>query len=495
MGDEAGAPNGAPAFFVAEPGARERCVMIAGVNASTDRLPALAVVGHTNVGKTSLMRTLMRDARFGQVAPTAATTRRVERARLLADGRPVLELFDTPGLEDAGGLIELLERTARARHAGPERIRAFLASSHAEGRFEQEARVLRQVLDSDAILYVVDVREPVLGKYQDELAAIALGARPVLPVLNFTADARSRTDAWRDALARVGLHAVAEFDTVVFSLAAEATLWRRLATLSEAQAPALERLIADREAQAAWQAASARRLIAELLVEVAAARRLAPRDDAAAIDQARADLEHTVAEREHAFVEQLLALFRFAEDDYRDVPLPIGREGWATDPFDPRTLALVGPRAGGGAAAGAAAGAAVDLAAGGLSLGAGTVIGALTGGGAGAAWLYRRRLGDRLRGRTSIVADDAALTVIAARAFALLDALRQRGHAATAPVRVTEALPDPWPQRGLPAALVRARMQPECSALNQQRPHAEKRRALVDRLVDALVAGGPAGRS
>jgi hypothetical protein len=462
------------------------------VNPRTERLPALAVVGHTNVGKTSLMRTLMRDARFGQVAPSAATTRRVERARLLADGDPVLALFDTPGLEDAGALIELLDEIGCDRHAGPERIRAFLDSDHAEGRFEQEARVLRQVLDSDAILYVVDVREPVLGKYQDELAIIALGARPVLPVLNFTADSRSRAGEWRDALARVGLHAVAEFDTVVFSLAAEARLWRRLATLSESHAPALERLIEDREAQAAWQAASGRRMIAELLIDVAGARRVAPRDDKAAIDAARRDLERAVARREAGFVDQLLGLFRFSDDDYRSVALPIDRDGWASDPFDPRTLALAGPRAGGGAAAGAAAGAAVDLATGGVSLGAGTLIGALTGGSAGAAWLYRRRLADRVRGQTSIVADDAVLTVIAARAFALLNALRQRGHAATEPVRPDDALPDPWPERGLPGALVRARVHPRCSMLNRQRPAIEQRRELVERLVDSLHAGPPA---
>ena len=40
----------------------------------------LAVVGHTNTGKTSLMRTLLRDAAFGEVKNAAATTRHVETA-------------------------------------------------------------------------------------------------------------------------------------------------------------------------------------------------------------------------------------------------------------------------------------------------------------------------------------------------------------------------------------------------------------------------------
>ena len=41
---------------------------------------SLAVVGHTNTGKTSLMRTLLRDSRFGEVKNAAATTRHVAQA-------------------------------------------------------------------------------------------------------------------------------------------------------------------------------------------------------------------------------------------------------------------------------------------------------------------------------------------------------------------------------------------------------------------------------
>ena len=44
----------------------------------------LAVVGHTNVGKTSLLRTLTRDVGFGEVSHRPSTTRHVEGARLSA---------------------------------------------------------------------------------------------------------------------------------------------------------------------------------------------------------------------------------------------------------------------------------------------------------------------------------------------------------------------------------------------------------------------------
>lgn len=470
--------------------AGRRFGMLARMATTESPMLRLSVVGHTNVGKTSLMRTLMRDATFGEVAPTAATTRRVAGARLLVAGRPVVELYDTPGLEDAGALIELLERPSTERHAGPERIQRFLASTEASGRFEQEARVLDQVLQSDAALYVIDVREPVLGKYQDELAILALCARPILPVLNFVAGARARPGEWRDALARVGLHAVAEFDNVVFSLESEARLWRRLATLVDHHAAALESLVAEREAQAGWQRKAALTMLADLLVDAAAARRWADRGDAGALDRARRDLHAAVQAREREFARRLLELYRFDPDAHAAVPLPIDERGWQHSLFDAEILGLIGRGTGQGAAAGAAAGAAVDVATGGLSLGAGTLIGALAGGGAGAVWQLRRDLADRLRGRAVLQLDDAALTHLGARGTALIDALHQRGHAAQTPVEIARSATPPWPENRLPKTLRRARLEPGLSTLNPDtRRDGDARDELIRKLAEAFGTG------
>ncbi len=143
----------------------------------------LAVVGHTNVGKTSLLRTLTRDVGFGEVSH-----------RLSVDGEPLLELYDTPGLEDAIALLDYLERLDRPgeRLDGPARVNRFLDGSEARQRFEQEAKVLRQLLASDAGLYVIDAREPVLAKYRDELSVLASCGKPLLPVLNFVSSAAQR---------------------------------------------------------------------------------------------------------------------------------------------------------------------------------------------------------------------------------------------------------------------------------------------------------------
>ncbi|HEX5738724.1 MAG TPA: GTPase domain-containing protein, partial [Hydrogenophaga sp.] len=46
----------------------------------------IAVVGHTNAGKTSLLRTLTRQVRFGEVSERPGTTRHVEAIGLQVDG-------------------------------------------------------------------------------------------------------------------------------------------------------------------------------------------------------------------------------------------------------------------------------------------------------------------------------------------------------------------------------------------------------------------------
>ena len=96
----------------------------------------ITVAGHTNTGKTSLLRTLTRDARFGEVSDRPGTTRHVEAARLLVDGRVLLELYDTPGIEEPIDLLALLDEQGNARESGPARIERFLASPPAQVRFE-----------------------------------------------------------------------------------------------------------------------------------------------------------------------------------------------------------------------------------------------------------------------------------------------------------------------------------------------------------------------
>jgi hypothetical protein len=190
----------------------------------------IAVVGHTNAGKTSLLRTLTRRVDFGEVSQRPGTTRHVESVDLEVNGEAAVRFFDTPGLEDAVALREHLAGFD-TQATPPERIRQFLQGPEAHGVFEQEAKVLRTMLDIDAAFLVIDVREPVLPKFRDEIELLNSCARPVLPVLNFVRDAASREPAWKELLSAYGLHVQVRFDAAAPFVGAERDLYNDLATL------------------------------------------------------------------------------------------------------------------------------------------------------------------------------------------------------------------------------------------------------------------------
>lgn len=421
----------------------------------------IAVVGHTNTGKTSLLRTLTRDESFGEVSDRPAVTRHVEGSRLLAGGRPMAELYDTPGLEDSTGLFEHINAERDdPRTEGVVIMERFLTSPAAATRFAQEAKALRQVLASDVALYVIDARERVLGKHRDELAILALCSRPIVPVLNFVAGTEARTPEWREHLARSNLHAVAEFDTVVFDETDESRLYEKLRSLLDGQRETLTRLIEDRrdERRAVLRAAAG--IVAELLVDAAAAVEVAPAGDRASMEAAMERLRARVRRREERAVAELLELFRFSQRNYEARELPLADGRWGLDPFDPEALRDLGIKATSTALAGATVGLGLDIALAGLSLGTGTAIGAALGALWGAAGREGRRLVDWLRGSAEVRCSDGTLLVLERRQVELARALLRRGHGTV--TRLALETPDPR-ATPLSRALRRARVHPEWS--------------------------------
>ncbi|WP_440856596.1 GTPase/DUF3482 domain-containing protein [Pseudomonas syringae] len=457
--------------------------------ADSTRAIRLAVVGHTNVGKTSLLRTLTGDVSFGEVSHRPSTTRHVEGARLSVDGEALVELYDTPGLEDAIALLDYLERLDRPgeRLDGPARLTRFLEGSEARQRFEQEAKVMRQLLDSDAGLYVIDAREPVLAKYCDELAVLASCGKPLLPVLNFVSAQQHREPEWREALSRLGLHALVRFDSVAPPEDGGRRLYESLALLLESARPRLERLIDDQEKQRTAKRHSAARLIAELLIDCAACRR-SVETTADQEQQAVEALRKAVRQREQQCVEALLKLYAFRKDDVSSSDLPLMDGRWGDDLFNPETLKLMGVRVGGGVAAGAAAGAGVDLMVGGVTLGAAALVGAIAGGALSTARSYGGRLLGKLKGRRELTVDDAVLRLLALRQRHLLLALGVRGHAALHSIELTTPQDKTWRKGKIPEPLSRARAHPQWSTLNPQpKPNQAERQEAIDELAAVVL--------
>jgi small GTP-binding protein len=461
----------------------------------------IAVVGHTNTGKTSLLRTLTRDVHFGEVSSRPAVTRHVEGTQLLVEGAPVAELYDTPGLEDSINLLELIEEMGTGQRVdGVEVVKRFLEGPEARGRYAQEAKAIRQLLASDVGLYVIDVRDRVLAKHRDELAILARCARPIVPVLNFTARPDARTGEWREHCARLNMHAVAEFDTVVYDAEDERRLFEKISTLLDSHRPALKALIADRLRQRELLVQAAVEVVADLLIDTAAFVMSVALDHTAQQTEALERMRQAVREREQRCAKELLELFRFRPEDYRTATLLIEDARWGLDLFSPEALKEFGIRTGSSAAAGALAGLAVDAIFGGLTFGAAAAIGATIGALVGAGGQHARRLVDRARGLTEVRVDEATLRILAVRQIALIRALLSRGHAAQDQIELDEktgAAPPKGFGQTVPRPLLAARMKPAWSGLGNDAsgivPTDPERRTAQKELA-ALIRQGIQGR-
>ncbi|RKY20720.1 MAG: DUF3482 domain-containing protein [Planctomycetota bacterium] len=145
---------------------------------------ALSLVSHTNVGKTTLARTLLRRD-VGQVFDQAHVTEVAEAWPLIQTEGAELLLWDTPGFGDTARLVQRVQNEGNALgwflHQVWDRVtdRALWCS--------QEA--LRNVRESaDVVLYLVNAAEhpDEAGYVGLELDLLAWLERPVLVLLNQT---------------------------------------------------------------------------------------------------------------------------------------------------------------------------------------------------------------------------------------------------------------------------------------------------------------------
>ena len=167
---------------------------------------ALSLVSHTNVGKTTLARTLLgRDV--GTVRDAPHVTDAAERFPMIETPQgDVLELWDTPGFGDSARLARRL-----AQSANP--VGWFLSEVWDRFRdrpFWSTQQAVRTVRDSaDVVLYLVNASEGPIdaGYVAPEMRVLALLGKPVIVLLNQMGpppppgEEAAQLQAWRSHLA------------------------------------------------------------------------------------------------------------------------------------------------------------------------------------------------------------------------------------------------------------------------------------------------------
>lgn len=169
--------------------------------ASPSKVVTLSLISHTNVGKTSLARTLLRQD-VGEVRDAPHVTLFNESYNLLRAEEHCLRLWDTPGFGDSARLLKRLKRTSNA-------LLWFLSQTWdriTDKPLWCSQQALKNVRDeADVVLYLVNAGEPpeVAGYLPPEMEILSWLEKPVLVLLNQMGAeglAAEEVQAWRDHL-------------------------------------------------------------------------------------------------------------------------------------------------------------------------------------------------------------------------------------------------------------------------------------------------------
>ncbi len=362
----------------------------------------LSLVSHTNAGKTTLVRTLLQQD-VGEVRDAAHVTDVATGYPMVQAGRDTLMLWDTPGFGDTARLVGRLRQSGNpigwllTQVWDRFRDRPLWSSQQAVRNAREQA---------DVILYLVNASEDPAGAAYVPLEMEVLDwvGKPILLLLNQTGppgeDSRSDEERWTDALASSPLvRGTLTLDAFARCWVQERTLLEAVGTvLDERKRGAMQRLIAAWTERNLARFHAAMHVLAAHLAEVARDREevgdskwhdrvrgavLNPMggDNSPAGERAMGKL----AERLHAGVrkstDELIALHGLAGRAAQEVLRRLGKDYTESAPARPGIAAVLG-----GLMSGAAGGLAADVAAGGLTLGGGMIIGGILGAvGAGSA--------------------------------------------------------------------------------------------------------------
>ncbi|WP_084267654.1 DUF3482 domain-containing protein [Azohydromonas lata] len=361
---------------------------------------ALVLMAHTNVGKTTLARTLLGQD-VGEVRDAAHVTRDAQAYPLLstAEGDALL-LWDTPGLGDSARLYRRLSGASNP-------IQWFLSQvwdRWTDPTFHLSQQALRATRDNaDVVLYILNATESpsATGYLADELKLLAWMDKPVLVLLNQTGLAPAGSDAaqaelrrWREHLRDApGVRGVLALDAFTRCWVHEQAFFDALDGLVAAdKQPASRRLRRDWRQRNMARFDASMAVIARQVVQAALRREaasppdgeprlggvralLAPRGGDAARRRGQQALQQAVEQGRAHTTGELLRLHGLL--DSRGHPFWRRLEQAdliALTPLDPLRVG-----AGGAIATGAVSGLKADLATGGLTMGAGMLLGALAG--------------------------------------------------------------------------------------------------------------------
>ena len=165
----------------------------------------IAVAGHTNTGKTTLIRTLMRSP-VGEVGDRANVT---QRSQVYLYESLLAYFVDTPGFRFAG--VYNLYLDAVIENPG------FSLPPAWREKIEFEKEAIRAIRDSNVVLYVGSLQVVPDDSHKEEIRLIKGLQHQIVGILNFSYSVgrnklKGRISQWKNVFSELGIDHVVIFD-------------------------------------------------------------------------------------------------------------------------------------------------------------------------------------------------------------------------------------------------------------------------------------------
>jgi len=354
------------------------------MNTERTEILSIAVVGHPNEGKSSVVSTLTERDDIRVSATPGETEYSVEYTVEL-DGSALISFLDTPGFQVPKKTLKWLSRRPSDDDAQTLAV-AFSRDFSGRPAFVHDCRILDAVAAAHGVLYIIDAGKPMGPDDFAEMEILRRLGKTRMAILNSKSDDSEYLEQWKAALNR-HFNAVRRFNALEAAFDERIRLLSALRLTGQDWESALERVIEALYADREGRFTRAADIICSLITDCMTKTIKAPLNDKDKSEDVQSSMMPSYTDwlrrREDKALKALRKLFRHRhfemdlnKDDLMDQDL-FARETWRVLGLSRRQLSTVS------ALAGAAAGTAVDLALGEITFGVfmagGAVIGGLSG--------------------------------------------------------------------------------------------------------------------
>ena len=200
--------------------------------------PVIAIIGHPNEGKSSVLSTLTEDDKV-VVSDYPGETVVCQQFPVRIEGETLLEFVDTPGFQNPKRLLQWMQQTGLTDEALLEKVFETFSS---DPEFHHDLELMKPLREGAGLIYVVDGSRPLLEVDEAEMEILRLINRPRMAVINFKDDDRDYMEVWKQAFRR-HFNVIREFNAHQARFQERIALMETLKAIQQEWEPALNRSI------------------------------------------------------------------------------------------------------------------------------------------------------------------------------------------------------------------------------------------------------------